>query len=78
MDCSCEDIREIIHEEVNTAFSKIGHMGVKNKRRPSGYNMFVKKCLKDGRGDSIKTCAAKYKHLSDGEKEQFKEEAAKV
>lgn len=46
------------------------------KRRPSGYNLFIRECMrKDGDtpGQPMKVCAATYKQMSDKEKARYKE-----
>ena len=39
----------------------------KKKRRPSEYNIFMGKCMKDGK--DMKTCAVEYKKSKSGSKD---------
>lgn len=45
----------------------------KKKGKVSGYNVFIGKCMKEGKGMS--SCATEYKTLSDSQKQQLKESA---
>ena len=55
--CSCEEIRKIVEEEVARILTKTP--GVRKKRAPSAYNIFIGECMKQGK--PMAQCAFEYK-----------------
>jgi len=62
-DCSCEDIRRMIREEIANAMATVPK-GARAKRAPSKYNLWIKECIPGKTGaiqDRFKACASEYK-----------------
>jgi len=53
--CSCEEVRAIVEETI----ARLGAGKVKKKRAPSAYNLFIGKCMKEGK--PMAQCAVEYK-----------------
>jgi len=45
----------------------------KKKKRPSGYNLFIGACMREGKG--MKTCSTEWKGTGNEEKQRWNEEA---
>jgi len=65
--CSCEDVRSIVKEEIEKIFdAKVDELkgfaksGKRAKRKPSQYNIFIGKCMKED-NKTMKQCAKEYK-----------------
>ena len=61
MELTEERVREIVREE-------IANVGIKSKRKPNQYNLFIKKCLqeietKGAIQERFKKCAMRYKEM---------------
>ena len=57
--CSCDEIREMLAEIKALLVSEIG--SIRRKRKPSAYNIFIGQCMKEGK--NMKECALEYKKL---------------
>jgi len=61
MELTEERVREIVREE-------IANVGIKGKRKPNQYNLFIKKCLQEIETQGViqerfKKCAMRYKEM---------------
>jgi hypothetical protein len=69
VECSCDEIRQMVKEIVNEIFNErlvklTTEMKTKRKRKPSSYNLFVGKCMKEP-GKNMKVCASEYRKIKE-------------
>lgn len=81
MNCSCEDIRLIIQQELmNVIGSLEGKAAPRKKRKPSPYNLWIKECVPKKGGEipeRMRACALEYKKMSTEQKASLAERIAK-
>lgn len=71
--CSCEDVKKIVKEIVTELFNErlvklTTTMKQKKKRAPSQYNIFIGKCMKEGK--NMKQCAVEYRQYKSGKQKK--------